>query len=162
MALIELWETKFPRVWEFVHCTLCAYCVHIIVQFKLYILVYSSYCTLHTAHCTVSLVGSQLGVCIMVPCTSYSTHCTCSCTCTICPSSWRCAHYTVHCTLYWCLAHCTVHTVPAESPAGTLSLCICAPVHLCTVPLPVPQAHVHHSGTCSTLCCRCLHNMCIQ
>ena len=41
------YEINFPRVWEIVHCTLCAYCVHIIVQFTLDTLLYSSHCTLY-------------------------------------------------------------------------------------------------------------------
>ena len=103
----------------------CIYCVHIIVQFTLYTLVYSSHCTMHTAHCTMAqLVGRQLQVC------------------------------TLHCTLSIVLIPCTLvqNTVPADLPAGTLSLYICASVLLCTVPVPVPQAHVPHSSTCSTLC----------
>ena len=112
------------------------HCVHIVC-----ILLYSShcthYCTVHTVHCTLHTVQ-----------------------CSTLVASWRCAHYTVHCTLYWCPAHCTVHTVPADLPAGTLPLYICAPVHLCTVPVPDlrhmyltqgTSLQVPHSSTCSTL-----------
>ena len=139
---------NFPRVWEIVHCTLCAYCVHIIVQFTLYTLVYSSHCTLHTAHCTMfrvgsqlaswpvglsgapwclrTLVGRQLEVCtlhctlyiVWMPCTLHSSHCTCRITCWYTVPVHLCTSASVHCTCACTCRHMYLTLVPAAHCAA--------------------------------------------
>ena len=131
---------NFPRVWEIVHCTLCAYCVHIIVQFTLYTLVYSSHCTLHTAHCTMPLVGRQLEVCtlhctlyiVLMPCTLHSSHCTCRFTCWYTVPVHLCTSAPVHCTC-------------ACTPGTCTSLW-----YLQHIVLQVSAQHVYSIGDCST------------
>ena len=124
---------NFPRVWEIVHCTLCAYCVHIIVQFTLYTLVYSSHCTLHTAHCTMPLVGRQLEVCtlhctlyiVLMPCTLYSSHCTCRFTCWYTVPVHLCTSAPVHCTCACTCRHMYLTLVPAaHCAAGVWTICV--------------------------------------
>lgn len=131
-------------MWEIFHCTLCAYCVHIIVQFTLYTLVYSSHCTLHTAHLYNALSWASVGG---VHITLYTVHCID-------------ALHTVQFTLYlqiYLLVHC---------PCTSVHLCTCA-LYLyltsgtCTS-LKVPHSRYLTASTCSTLCCRCLDNMCIR
>ena len=91
--------------------------------------------------------------------------------------------YTAHCTLYNALSwasvggvHITLYTVHCIDALHTAQLtlylqnhllvhCPCTSVHQCICALYLClhlQAHVPHSSTCSTLCCRCLDNMCIH
>ena len=94
---------------------------------------YSSHCTLHTAHCTMPLVGRQLEVCtlhctlyiVLMPCTLYSSHCTCRITCWYTVPVHLCTSASVHCTCACTCRHMYLTLVPAaHCAAGVWTTCV--------------------------------------